>query len=75
MLYYRINFGCRKREAHNSWSMGHTWKGSTRIGYWNYLEDYWSSACGISVLNAIGAQMCDLIKLGTDPMAVGGIKK
>ena len=48
--------------------------------YWNnYLEDYCINtgpvpcAGGLLAAKAIGAQLGDLIKLGTDPMAVGGI--
>ena len=47
-------------------------KGSTR--YSNCLEDCWSCADGLSAVNAFGMQLRGLIKLGTNPMAVGGIK-
>ena len=33
--------------------------GSTR--HWNYLEDYWPCAGGLSAVNAIGTQLCDPI--------------
>ena len=34
-----------------------TCQGSTR--YWNYLEDYWPCAGGLSAVNAIGTQLRD----------------
>ena len=34
-------------------------KGSTR--YWNYLENYWPCAGGLSAMNDIGTQLRDLI--------------
>ena len=43
------NSECRKIEAHINWPMV-TCKGSTR--YWNYLEDYWPCAGGVSAVNA-----------------------
>ena len=33
--------------------------GNTR--YWNYLEDYWPCAGGLSAVNAIGTHLHDLI--------------
>ena len=36
--------------------------GSTR--YWNYLEDYWPCAGGLSAVNAIGTQLRDTINSG-----------
>ena len=55
------NGGCGKREAHIDWSMV-TCKGSTR--YWNYLEEYWPCACGLSAVNAIGTPLRDPINSG-----------
>ena len=43
---------------HINWSMV-TCKGSTR--YWNYLEDYWPCAGGLSAVNAFGTQLGDPI--------------
>ena len=37
-------------------------KGSTR--YWNYVEDYWLCAGGLSAVNAIGTQLRDPINSG-----------
>ena len=37
------------------------------------IQDCWSCASVLSAVNAIGAQFLDLIRLGADPMAVGGI--
>ena len=54
--------------AHINWSMV-TCQGSTRLEL--YFEVYWPCAGGLSV-NAISAQLRD--KLGTDPMAYGGLK-
>ena len=34
--------------------------GGTR--YWNYLEDYWPCAGGLSAVNVIGTQLRDPIK-------------
>ena len=39
-----------------------TQKYSTR--YWNYLEDYWHCAGGLSVVNASGSQLRDIINPG-----------
>ena len=36
--------------------------GSTR--YWNYLENYWPYAGGLSAVNAIGTQLRDAINSG-----------
>ena len=36
--------------------------GSTR--YWNYLEDYWPCAGGLSAVNVIGTQFRDPINSG-----------
>ena len=36
--------------------------GSTR--YWNYLEDYWPCAGGLSAVNVIGTQLRDPINSG-----------
>ena len=55
------NSGCGVREAHIKWSMV-TCKGSTH--YWNYVEDYWPCAGGLSVVNAIGTQLRDPINSG-----------
>ena len=33
---------------------------------WNYLEDYWPCAGGLSEVNAIGTQMRDLINNGRE---------
>ena len=41
----------------------------------NYLEDYWPCAVGLSVVDFIGTQVARPDKLGTDPMAYGGINK
>ena len=41
----------------------------------NYLEDYWPCADGLSAVNVIGTQVARPSKLGTDPMAYGGINK
>ena len=41
---------------------GDTCKGST--DYWNYPEDYWPCAGGLSAVNAIGTQLRDLISSG-----------
>ena len=49
-----------------------TFKGSAR--YWNFLEDYWPFG-GLSVVNAIGNAFAWPDKLGTDPMAYGGMNK
>ena len=43
------------------------------VSYPTYSEDCWSCAGGLSAVNAIGTQLDDLMKLETDPMAVGGI--
>ena len=32
--------------------------------YWNYLEDYWPCAGGLSAVNAIGTQLRDPINSG-----------
>ena len=32
--------------------------------YWNYLDNYWSCAGGLSVVNAIGTQLRDPINSG-----------
>ena len=37
-------------------------KGNTR--YWNYLEDYWPCAGGLSAINATGAELRDSINAG-----------
>ena len=50
-----------EREAHINWSMV-TCQGSTR--YWNYLEDYWPCAGGLSAVNAIGTQLHEPINSG-----------
>ena len=44
-----------------NWSMV-TCKGSIR--YWNYLEDYWPSAGGLSAANVIGTRLRDPINSG-----------
>ena len=66
---FHTSSGCGEKKAHINWSMV-TCQGSTR--YWNYLEDYWPCAGGLSAVNAIGTQSRDPIK-GTDPMAYGGL--
>ena len=38
-------------------------KGSTR--YWNYLEDYWPCAGGLSAVSAIDTQLRDLINISS----------
>ena len=45
-------------------------KGGTR--YWNNLEDYWPRAGGLSVMNAIGAQLRNPINSGLDATAESG---
>ena len=55
-------------------TIGPWWcEGSTR--YWNYLEDYWPSAGGLSAVNAIGTQLRDPINLGTDPVEYGSLNQ
>ena len=61
-----------KREAHIDWSTVIPEKVASVTG--STYEDYWLCAGGLSAVNAIGRQLRDLIKLGTDPMAYGGIK-
>ena len=39
-----------------------TCKGNTR--YWNYLEDCWPCAGGLSAVNAVGTQLRDPIRSG-----------
>ena len=39
-----------------------TCKGSTR--HWNYLEDYWACAGGLSAVKSIGTQLRDTIDSG-----------
>ena len=63
--------GAGEREEHKKMVHDDTGKGSTR--YWNYLEDYWPCAGGLSAVNAIGTQLRGLINSGPDPMAVDGI--
>ena len=46
------NTGYGKRKAHKNWPMVIPQKGSTR--HWDYLEDYWPCAGGVSAVNAIG---------------------
>ena len=58
-----INSDCGKSEAHVNWFMV-TCKGSTRC-YWNYLEDYWPWAGGLSAVNAIDT------RLSGNPMNLG----
>ena len=41
----------------------------------NYLEDYWPCADGLSAVNVVGTQVARPDRLGTDPMAYGGINK
>ena len=41
----------------------------------NYLEDYWPCADGLSAVKVIGMQVARPDKLGTGPMAYGGINK
>ena len=53
--------GRGKRDTHVDWSMV-ICKCSTR--YWNYLEDYWPCAGGLSATNAIGTQLSDRINSG-----------
>ena len=67
--------GCGKREARvSNWSMAMPEKAAPVRGI-NYLEGYLPCAGGLSAVNAIGTQLRNLIKVGTDdPMAVGGIK-
>ena len=45
--------------------------------YWNYLEDYWPCADGLSAVNAIGTQLRDPIKLTllTQWRMYGGLNK
>ena len=52
------NSRCGKKEARIDWSMM-TCQGSTRC--WNYLEDYWPCAGGLSAVKAIGTQLRDPI--------------
>ena len=50
------NSGCGKREAHiNCWSMV-TCEMAAPV-YWNYLEDCWPCAGGLSAVNVIGTQL------------------
>ena len=74
VIYFTNRFCvlCGKREAHINWSMV-TRRGSTR--YWNYLEDFWPCAGGLSAINAIATQMHDPINSGLNPMAYGGTNK
>ena len=58
--------GCGEIGALISWPVG-------LLCYTSYLEDHWPWAGGISAMNAIGTQMHDQIRLGTDPTAVDGI--
>ena len=41
----------------------------------HYLEDYWPCAVELSIVDVIGTQVARSDKLGTDPMAYGGIHK
>ena len=66
------NGGCGKREAHINWSMG-TCQGSTR--YWNYLEVYWPCAGGLIGSERHRYAIARPDKLGTGPMAYGGLNK
>ena len=70
MYVYYINGGCAEREAQIHWSMVVPEKAAPVTG-----TTYWSCAGGLSAMNVIGTQLRDLMKLGTDPMAVGGINK
>ena len=38
-----------------------SWRYKGITGYWNYLEDYWPCAGGLSALNAIGTRLRDPI--------------
>ena len=49
---------CGKREAQVNRSMMILEKATP---VWNYLEDYWSCAGGLSAVNAVGTQLRDLI--------------
>ena len=52
--YHNNNSGCGKREARIKRSMA-TCKGGTR--YWNYLENNWPCAGGLSAVNTIATQL------------------
>ena len=58
-----ISCWCGKREAQNNWSMERCLKkGNTR--YWNYLEEYWPCAGGLSAVNASGTELHDPMNSG-----------
>ena len=54
--------GYGKREAHINWSMVKSAKAAPF--YWNYLENYWPCAGGLSAMNAIDMQLRDPINSG-----------
>ena len=51
---------CGKKRGAYQLVHGDLQNGSTRC--WNYLEDYWPCAGGLSAMNVIGAQLRDPIK-------------
>ena len=56
-MFVLVGLVCLGPEAHINWSMV-TWK----MAYWNYLEDYWPCAGGLSAVNVIGTHLRDPLK-------------
>ena len=63
-MLLHTNSGCGKREAHINRSRLMVIPEKTATVTENYLEDSWPCASGLSVVNAIGTQLCDLINSG-----------